>query len=69
MGFLTITRREGERVRLTMDPGVNTEKLLQQLLRDGITIYLGSAEHRGEVRLGIEAPRQINIVREELEHG
>lgn len=66
MGFLTLTRREGEQIRLTIDPGVDTEKLLQQLLRDGITIYLGAAVHCGEIRIGIEAPKQINIHRKEL---
>lgn len=29
MGFLTVTRREGEMIRLTIDPGVDPEKLLK----------------------------------------
>lgn len=66
MGFLTVTRREGEVIRLTIDPGVDTKKLLQQLLRDGITVHVGAAECLGRVRIGIEAPRQITILREEL---
>jgi len=47
MGYLALTRREGQQIRLTIDPGVDTEKLLQHLLRDGITITLGAIDgHR-----------------------
>lgn len=42
MGYLTVTRREGEMIRLTIDPGIDTEKLLKQLLRDGITVHVGA---------------------------
>lgn len=66
MGFLTVTRREGEEIRLTIDPGIDTDKLLRELLRDGITLHLGSTERHGQIRIGIEAPRQIRIMREEL---
>lgn len=66
MGFLTVTRREGEKIRLTIDPGVDTEKLLRDLLQDGITLHLGATERHGQIRIGIEAPRQIKIMREEL---
>lgn len=66
MGFLTVTRREGEMIRLTIDPGIDPEKLLQQLLRDGITIHVGFTECHSRARISIEAPRQITILREEL---
>lgn len=66
MGFLTLTRREGESIRLTIDPGVDTEKLLTLLLRDGITIHIHRGQRDGHIRVGIEAPKQVKISREEL---
>ena len=66
IGFLTVTRRDGEVIRLTIDPGVDTEKLFRELLRDGITLHLGSTARHGRIRISIEAPRQIKIMREEL---
>ncbi|HHG4467952.1 MULTISPECIES: carbon storage regulator [Pseudomonadaceae] len=66
MGFLTVTRREGETIRLTIDPGVDTEKLLALLLRDGITIHMHRGQRDGHIRVGIEAPKQIQISRAEL---
>lgn len=66
MGFLTVTRREGENLRLTINPGVDTEKLVRLLLRDGITIHLHRSPRDGHIRIGIEAPQQIKISREEL---
>lgn len=66
MGFLTVTRREGEIIRLTIDPGVDTEKLVKQLLRDGITVHVGAIKGHGQVRIGIDAPKQLLILRDEL---
>ena len=64
MGYLTVTRREGEQIRLTIDPGVDTEQLLQHLLRDGITVHIGEiAGHK--VRVSIEAPKEVLIWRED----
>lgn len=65
MGYLALTRREGQHIRLTIDPGVDTEKLLQHLLRDGITITLGAIE-RTKVTVAIDAPKEILVLREEL---
>jgi carbon storage regulator len=65
MGYLSLTRSDGENIRLTIDPGVDTDKLLQQLLRDGITIHIDT-RGQGAVRVGIEAPKQVCILREEL---
>lgn len=65
MGYLVLARREGEQIRLTIDPGVNAEKLLQTLLRDGITIRIGEM-HGGHVKVAIEAPKQVMVMREEL---
>lgn len=65
MGYLTLTRREGEQIRMTIDPGVDTQALLQHLLRDGITLHLGEVRG-GNVRIGIDAPREILVLRDEL---
>lgn len=66
MGFLTVSRREGEMIRLTIDPGVDTEILLKQLLRDGITVHVGAIQGHSQVRISIEAPKQVAILRDEL---
>jgi sRNA-binding carbon storage regulator CsrA len=65
MGYLALTRREGQHIRLTIDPGVDTEKLLQHLLRDGITVTLGAID-KTKVTVAIEAPMEILILRDEL---
>jgi hypothetical protein len=65
MGYLSLTRRDGENIRLTIDPGVDADKLLKHLLRDGITIRIDT-RGQGAVRVGIEAPKQVGIYREEL---
>lgn len=66
MGYLTVTRREGGMIRLTIDPGVDTEKLLKELLRNGITVHVGEFQGQSQVRIGVEAPKQILILRDEL---
>ncbi len=65
MGYLALTRTEGQQIRLTIDPGVDTEKLLQHLLRDGITITIGAIDKR-KVKVAIEAPKEVLILREEI---
>lgn len=37
MGYLVLSRKEGEEIQISIDPGVDTDKLLHRLLRDGIT--------------------------------
>ena len=66
MGYLTVTRREGGMIRLTIDPGVDTKKLFKELLRDGITVHIGELQGQSQVRIGVEAPKQILILRDEL---
>ncbi|WP_278618609.1 carbon storage regulator [Ectopseudomonas oleovorans] len=66
MGYLTVTRHEGEMIRLTIDPGVDTEKLFRELLRDGITVHVGAFQGQSRVRINIEAPKQVLILRDEL---
>lgn len=66
MGYLTVTRRGGEMIRLTIDPGIDAKKLLKELLRDGITMHIGEIQGQSQVRIGIEAPKQMLILRHEL---
>jgi sRNA-binding carbon storage regulator CsrA len=65
MGYLVLTRHEGEQIKLSIDAGVNTESLLKHLLRDGITIHIGEL-HSGKVKIGVDAPREILVLRDEL---
>jgi hypothetical protein len=41
MGYLVLTRHEGDQIKLSIDPGVDTATLLKHLLRDGIAIHVG----------------------------
>lgn len=66
MGFLTLSRREGEMIRLTIDPGVDTEKFLKQLLRDRITVHIGAIKRHGRARISIEAPKQMMAVVDQI---
>lgn len=65
MGYLVLTRKEGEHLRLTLALGANPEKLLQHLIRDGITISVAEARH-GSASIGVEAPKELLVLREEL---
>ena len=65
MGYLALTRHEGEQIKLSIDPGVDAAALLLHLLRDGITIHIG--EHSGgKVRIGVDAPKEMLVLRDEL---
>jgi sRNA-binding carbon storage regulator CsrA len=66
MGYLVLTRREGEKITLRVQPGTNADDLLQQLLLDGITINLVETS-RSRAQIGIEAPLDLQILRSELE--
>jgi sRNA-binding carbon storage regulator CsrA len=65
MGYLVLTRHEGDQIKLSIDPGVDTGALLKHLLRDGITIHVGEL-HGGKVKIGVDAPREVLVLRDEL---
>jgi sRNA-binding carbon storage regulator CsrA len=65
MGYLVLTRKENEQIRLTINPGVDTNQLLLHLLRDGITINVGEIQNK-RIRIGIEAPNEVLVMRDEL---
>lgn len=63
---LVLTRKEGEKITIRAQPGTNPDDLLAQLLLDGITIPVTQLSV-GQVKLGIDAPLDLQILRAELE--
>lgn len=66
MSHLVLTRREGEKISLRVQPGTNPDDLLAQLLLDGITVTVKDIE-AGRAKIAIEAPLDLQILRSELE--
>lgn len=66
MGYLVLSRREGESITLRVRPGTCPEGLLEQLLLDGITVTLKDTQ-AGRAKIVIEAPLDMHILRSELE--
>jgi len=66
MGYLVLARRIGEKIILRASPGADPAALLAQLAGDGIII--GPVEiDRNQVKLGIQAPPLVRILRSEME--
>ncbi|ERI50501.1 hypothetical protein N878_08555 [Pseudomonas sp. EGD-AK9] len=65
MRHLVLTRRVGERLFLHVERDADPVKVLEQLQREGIMIETRDIRG-GQVRLSIEAPSDVSIVREEL---
>ena len=65
MPHLMLTRREGQRLFLHLDPSADPAKILNQLMTQGITLQV-SEVFEGKVKLSIEAPADIKIFRTEL---
>ncbi|MCF7202619.1 carbon storage regulator [Pseudomonas oligotrophica] len=65
MGYLTLSRRPGEKLHLTVAKDADIEALVQSLLTDGITIMCGEVGG-GRVRLAIQAPAELKVLRAEL---
>lgn len=63
MSHLILTRRVGQSIVLTVAPGADPEQALHQLLRNGITVEINRMGH-GNVRVSIDAPRTIQVLRE-----
>lgn len=67
-GKLVLCRRAGEKVILTIDPDADPQEALRWLLEEGIEISVAGFTHGGKtVRLGIRAPREVLVLRGELE--
>lgn len=65
MGYLVLARREGETITLRAKPGADPADLLASFLVDGITVELAEIDG-SRVKLAIEAPKAIEIMRAEL---
>lgn len=64
--MLILTRRSGQSIRLMPDPGLDPATLVSELFRDGpIQIYVWYMDE-DRLRLGIEAPVRIVVLRDEL---
>lgn len=65
MGRLMLTRKVDQGLRFTIKP----EHLenLSDLIRKGITVTISEVTREGKVRLSIEAPDSVLILRDELE--
>ncbi|MCQ4257452.1 carbon storage regulator [Stutzerimonas stutzeri] len=66
MSYLVLTRREGEKITLRVQPGTEADDLLAQLLLEGITIELKDIDGN-RAKIAIEAPQDLQILRAELE--
>lgn len=66
MGYLVLTRREGEHLTLRAEPGTDPDDLLAELLVHGITVKITNIDG-GRVSVGIDAPAEVDIVRGEID--
>lgn len=66
MGTLVINRNQGQRVRLSVQEGVDAAELARQLLTSGIWLDVSWSENRRQFRLNIDAPPAVQVLREEL---
>lgn len=64
VGYLILSRMEGERIHLSIDSDADPAAVLEQL-RSGIYIDVSQIKG-GQVRLGIEAPPEVLVMRSEL---
>jgi hypothetical protein len=66
VGRLMLTRKAEQGLRLTIKP----EHLdnISDLIRNGITVTISEVTREGKVRIAIEAPDSVLILRDELEY-
>ncbi len=64
--MLTLSRQEGESLFIDLEDSVDPNTTVGELFADGPIEILVSQIKRGSVKIGIEAPGEINIVRGEL---
>lgn len=63
MPYLVVGRRLDEKIVLRLAPGADEQALIGHLRTDGIEIVMAS---EGNVRIGVRAPEEIQILRAEL---
>lgn len=65
--MLILTRKEGESLYLSLDPETPPELTARELFTAGpIIVTLTELRSSGGVRLGIEAPNEVVVLRQEL---
>lgn len=64
MGFLVLSRREGESIHLSIAPDADLIAVLEQV-RDGIYIDVSQIKG-GQIKLGIKAPDSVVVLHGEL---
>ncbi|WP_025805322.1 carbon storage regulator [Pseudomonas chlororaphis] len=65
MGYLILTRTVRQRIFLHVDANADFERLLHTLRTRGISIDITSLD-RGQVKVGIDAPMGVTILRGEV---
>ncbi|ONN68885.1 carbon storage regulator [Pseudomonas oryzihabitans] len=65
MSYLVLTRRTDEIINLSLKPGADEEQVLDLLFNGGINIRILKVQ--GDlVQVGIQAPTDISVMRQEL---
>lgn len=65
MSYLVLTRRTDEIINLSLKPGADEERLLDLLFNGGINIRILKVQG-DRVQVGVQAPADISIMRQEL---
>ncbi|MBH3328091.1 carbon storage regulator [Pseudomonas oryzihabitans] len=65
MSYLVLTRRTDEIINLSLKPGADEEQVLDLLFNGGINICILKVQG-DRVQVGIQAPTDISVMRQEL---
>jgi len=65
MFYLVLTRRTDEIINLSLKPGADEEQVLDLLFNGGINIRILKVQG-DRVQVGIQAPTDISVMRQEL---
>jgi hypothetical protein len=65
MSYLVLTRRTDEIINLSLKPGADEEQLLDLLFNGGINIRILKVQG-DRVQVGVQAPADISVMRQEL---
>jgi hypothetical protein len=65
MSYLVMTRRTDEIINLSLKPGADEEQVLDLLFNGGINIRILKVQG-DRVQVGIQAPTDISVMRQEL---
>lgn len=70
MGHLVLTRHVGEKIYLKLNVTLDTdiEDVIRKLVHEGITLSVKEI-HNGRAAIGIDAPREVRVLRAELVDG